>query len=88
MIADHIKASIIALINIDEGATESERERVKLALSGARPNGKTIRIREAAKILSVHPNTILNWVSAGRLDAVRGATGRVMGVTEASLATI
>lgn len=88
MISEHIKGAIIALINVDTGATETERERVKLALTDARPNGRTIRIREAAKMIGVHRNTINNWVTAGRLVAVRGPTGKVVGITEASIATI
>jgi excisionase family DNA binding protein len=87
VISEHIKGAIIALINVDTGATETERERVRLALTDARPNGRTIRIRDAAKILGIHRNTIKNWVDAGRLQAVLGPTGKVVGITEASLAT-
>ena len=87
MIADHIKCAILALVNIDEGATDAERERVRLALTDARPNGRTIRTKEAAAILGVHVNTILNWARSGRLVGVKGGGGKYIGVTEASLAT-
>lgn len=81
------RMAIIALVNVDKEATEEERSRVVLALTGARPHGRTIRVREAAKILGVHRNTVSAWVKAGRLTAVKGCHGRVVGVTEESLAT-
>ena len=40
MISEHIKGAIIALINVDTGATETERERVKLALTDADRRGR------------------------------------------------
>lgn len=88
MISDHIKNAIIALVNVDTNATDAERQSVMLALTGVRPNGRMIRTREAAKIIGVHPNTIANWIAQGKLTAVRGPTGKVVGVTEASIAAI
>lgn len=87
MIADHTKRAILALVHIDEGATDEERERVRLALTDARPNGRTIRLKDAAEMLGVHRNTIQKWAASGRLVGVRGGGGRMVGVTEASLAT-
>lgn len=87
MIADHTKRAILALINIDEGATDAERRRVEIALTEARPHGRTIRIKDAAEMLGVHRNTICNWIASGRLVGVKGRGGRIMGVTEQSLAT-
>lgn len=87
MIADHIKCAILALVNIDKGATDAERERVRIALTDARPRGRTIALNEAAEMLGVHRNTIHNWVASGRLVGVKGGGGRYYGVTEASLAT-
>ena len=88
MIAAHVRAAIVALLEVDAGATEAERERVTIALGGARPRGATVGIREAARMLGVHRNTIGNWIRSGRLDAVLDAGGRAMGVTEQSLARI
>ena len=88
MISDHIKTAILALINIDSAATDAERERVRLALIGTRPNGRTIPVGEAAKILRVHRNTIRNWINAGRIEAVRDITGHVRGISEAAIAKI
>ena len=87
MIAPHIKSAILALVHIDDGATDAERERVRLALTDARPNGRTIRIKDAAAMLGVHSNTVKRWVAEGRLVGVKGGGGRTIGVTEASLAT-
>lgn len=87
MIADNIKCAILALINIDEGATDAERERVRLALTDVRPKGRTIPLHEAAEILGVHRNTIQNWIKCGRLEGVKGRGARMYGVTAASLAT-
>lgn len=87
MISEHTKAAIIALINIDADATDAERERVRISLTGVRPHGRTIRIAEAARILGVHRNTISNWISSGRLTGVRGGGRQYIGVTEESLAT-
>lgn len=88
MISEHIKCAIIALVNVDSNATDAERQSVVLALSGVRPNGRLVKIREAARIVGVHPNTIANWITQGKLTAVRGPTGKVVGVTEASIAAI
>lgn len=87
MIAEHTKLAILALIHIDDGATDAERERVRLALTAARPNGRTIRIKDAAEILDLHPNTVKKWIASGRLVGVKGRGNRMIGVTEASLAT-
>lgn len=87
MIADHTKRAILALVHIDEGATDAERERVRLALTDARPNGRTIRIKDAAAMLGVHANTVKKWIAVGRLVGVKGGGGRMIGVTEASVAT-
>ena len=86
MIGYHTKLAIVALVNVDEGATEDEREMVRRALEGVRPQGRTVRPREAARLLGVHRNTVMNWIRSGKLQPVRGATGKVVGVTEASLA--
>jgi hypothetical protein len=88
MIAEHIKAAIIALLAVDGGATDAERESVQLALTGRRPNGAVVRIAEAAKTLGVHRNTIHNWIASGKLVPVTGANGKNIGVTEASLAAV
>ena len=88
MIAEHTKAAIIALINVDPGASDADRQRVTLALSGTRPLGRTIRLREAARIMGVHRNTIANWIRSGRLVPVKGPNGRVFGVAEASITQV
>lgn len=88
MFADHIKCAILALVEIDEGATDAERERVRLALTDARPRGRTIRIAEAAGMLGVHRNTILNWIASGKLVGVKGGGSKWFGVTEQSLAAV
>ena len=87
MIADHTRRAILALIHIDEDATDAEKMRIENALTDARPHGRTIRIKEAAKMLGVHRNTICNWIASGRLVGVKGGGGRMVGVTEESLAT-
>ena len=88
MFSDHIKSAVIALINIDTSATEAERQSVLLALTGVLPNGRMVRLKDAAEIIGVHKNTVMNWVAQGKLTAVRGPTGKVIGVTEASIAAI
>jgi transposase len=88
MIAEHIKVAVLALLAADAGATDVERERVKLALTGTRPNGAIIRTAKAAEMLGVHSHTIHNWVKSGKLVAVTGANGKMIGVTEASLAAV
>ena len=88
MIAEHIKAAIIALLAVDGGATDAERESVQLALTGRRPNGAVVRIAEAAKVLGVHRNTIYGYIKSGRLEPVAGNGSKTVGVTEASLARL
>ena len=88
MIAHHIQAAILALLAVDAGATDADKERVQLAMGGARPHGAVIRTSEAARILGVHQNTIHNWIKSGRLVPVKGANGKAIGVTEASLAAV
>lgn len=88
MISDTTKAAVLALLAVDAGATDSEKERVKIALTDRRPNGRLIRTGDAAKMLDVHPNTVRNWIKSGRLEGVRGGGSRMIGVTEASLAAI
>lgn len=88
MIGEQTKAAILALMRVDPETTEAEVERVKLALTGARPRGATVRLRAAARILGVHRNTIANWARSGRLDPIRNATGRIVGVTELSMSRV
>ena len=88
MIGEATKAAIIALVNVDPGATDAERKSVEAVLSGARPMGRTVRIKDAASLMGVTRRTIANWVRAGRLDAVRHPSGKLAGVSEASLARV
>ena len=37
---------------------------------------EAIGVREAARIIGVHENTIRNWIASGRLQAVKLAGGR------------
>ena len=88
MMSDWAQAAVIAIANVDPQATDADRENIRLAASGTRPRGKTLRIAAAAKVLGVHRNTIHNWIKAGRLDAVKGRDGKTIGVSEASLAKV
>lgn len=88
MISDHTKMAIIALVNIDAAATEPERERVRLALTGARPRGRTIPLAEARRMLGLSANGLRKWIKAGRLEGVKGSGSRYYGVTEESLARV
>ena len=88
MMSDWAQAAVIAIANVDPQATDADRENIRLAASGTRPRGKTLRIATAAKVLGVHRNTIHNWIKAGRLDAVKGRDGKTIGVSEASLARV
>lgn len=88
MISDHTKLAIIALINIDACATEPERERVRLALTGTRPHGRTIPLKEAQELLGLSRGGLRKWIDAGRLVGVKGSGSRYYGVTEESLARV
>ena len=32
---------------------------------------ESIRVREAARLTGVHPNTLLNWIRSGQLEAFK-----------------
>lgn len=88
MISQPIQIAISALVDADASDTDADRERVKLSLTDLRPNGATIRIADAAKAIGVHKNTVLNWAKSGRLSPVRDAGGRIIGVTQRSVAAV
>lgn len=88
MMAECTKAAILALLAVDAGATDAEKERVTIALTGARSKGAIVRIADAAKMLRVHRNTIYGYIKAGRLEPVAGNGSKTVGVTEASLAKL
>lgn len=88
MIAGYTRAAILALLAVDAGATDAEKERVTEALGGIKPYGY-VRIADAANKLGVHRNTIHRMIKSGKLKPVMGAYGhRALGVTEDSLARL
>lgn len=76
------RKAIVALLAVDETASEEERDRVALALSGAAP--KVLRIAEVAERLGRTKQTVHNLINAGRLKTVPGAGIFSAGVTEES----
>lgn len=86
MIAEYTRAAILALLAVDAGATDAEKERVTIALTGTRPHGAIVRIADAARTLGVHRNTIYKLMRSGKLVAVKGTGDKAIGVTEESLA--
>jgi hypothetical protein len=86
MISEHTKLAVIALVNVDRNATKADRDRVVDALSGAPRVDRIVRVKEAARMLGLSSEAVLKWARCGRLQAVRGPTGKIVGVAEASLA--
>ena len=70
MIGKHTKAAIAALLAIDEGATEDERNRVTVALSG---EPKLLTQTEAARRLGVSRRTVINMIKRGMLVQANGS---------------
>lgn len=86
MIAEYIKAAIIALIETDDGATDAEREAVVAALAGRRISDRVIPIGVAAKRMGLSRNLVSAYAKAGRLTGVPASRGtRLVGVTEESI---
>lgn len=70
MIGKHTRAAIAALLAIDEGATDDERNRVTVALSG---EPKLLTQTEAARRLGVSRRTVINMIKRGMLAQVKGS---------------
>lgn len=85
MISEHIKAAILALLEADANATETERESVVNALSGGRAKDRVLKFAEAAERTGLHENTIRALVRNGSLVGVRGRGSRNAGISERSL---
>lgn len=78
------RKAIVALLAVDETASEEERNRVTLALAGAAPAPKVLKIAEVAERLGRTKQTVHNLINAGRLKTVPGAGAFSAGVTEES----
>ena len=80
------RKAIVALLAVDETASEEERNRVTLALAGEAPTStpKVLRIAEVAERLGRTKQTVHNLINAGRLKTVPGAGIFSAGVTEES----
>lgn len=83
MFADHTVQTVAAVVGVDKGVTDAERDALMRVLLGFREPtvGRCVRYAEAAKLLGVSVPTIKRLVKAGRLKAVRGAGECAMGVT-------
>lgn len=85
MISPHIKAAILALIETDANATESEREAVIVALTSGKAKDRVLTFKEAADRTGLHKNTIRAMVRNGAVIGIRGRGKRNIGISEASL---
>ena len=86
MIAPHTRSAILALLAVDDGATENERTRVADALS-AQDSPVVLSVREVCRRIGRSRQTVHNLVARGLLKAVRGGgeKGCSTGITLASL---
>ena len=85
MFSEHIKAAILALVEVDAKATESDREGVVVALSGGRAKDRVVGFREAAERTGLHVNTIRAMARNGVVDGVRGSGSRMIGISGRSM---
>jgi transposase len=70
MIGTHTRAAIAALLAVDEGATDDERNRVTVALAG---KPKLLTQTEAARRLGVSRRTVINMIKRGMLVQANGS---------------
>jgi excisionase family DNA binding protein len=84
MIAEHIRLAVMALIESDEGATDGDRNAVRLALCGGN-GGRVVTFREAAKRTGLNRNTLRALCRNGTLRGVTGSGRRMLGIAESSL---
>lgn len=70
MIGTHTRAAIAALLAVDEGATDDERNRVTVALAG---KPKLLTQTEAARRLGVSRRTVINMMKRGMLVPANGS---------------
>lgn len=85
MIAAHVKAAVMALLETDGGASGDERAAVMAALEGRPHSARVVTFREAAKRTGLNRNTLRAMCRKGLLRGVAGSGKRMLGIAEASL---
>ena len=86
MIAEHTRKAILALIAVDEGATEVERQAIAKVLSGIQGEPDVVTVKEVCARLGRSRQTVYKLLAAGLLKPVRSSGKYNTGITAQSLA--
>ena len=86
MIATHTRKAILALIAVDEGATEVERQAIAKVLSGIQGEPDILSIKEVCARLGKSRPTVYKLLAAGLLKPVKSSGKYNCGITAESLA--
>lgn len=86
MIAEHTRKAILALIAVDEGVTDVERQAIAKVLSGIQGEPDVVTVKEVCARLGRSRQTVYKLLAAGLLKPVKSAGKYNSGITAQSLA--